>query len=773
MSRKKLLIKSIESCEKPEFDRVVKTYLKEVFGFDKIVNTDGTGDSGIDIMVFNISGQSIQYQLTTQKSDTPNEKKSFNLKIIDDFEKAKKNLSYGYSNVLYFFYSRKLINKEILKYKATALKDYGINLELIEANRLAEEAEEYIELQRIIINISEIDKIQLESKSFQNEEKNLIFELVGFGKPSELRFQIIEAFIIQVLFQQKELAKNEIIDLSNTKFRTTENSVFYDKLFSRLMTEKRITRNHDKTKFKLTDDEFKIISKLYQTFDFEDQLFTKEILGILKSYNQDAHISEYIIQLRKIYTENFNSDLTGVIADSTATELTGVSSNFKFFIEGKVCNKQNARNLAIELLKYCQTNKFIQKFCASKVFSEKTNLRRLELYVNTKKRIFIDTQIALHVLCFFIHSKCDYENYYFQVSKGLLDFSRTNKTPLFIFERYLWEVQTHIRQALNLIPFTHLPNFTKLGKSRNVFYNFYLHLSDKCLTDSKSYESFLSTAGFNVRDSYKIHQEKVEYYFNQLGIQKISSSKDYDMEETKKLFIAALNEMQKNKASFSLNNDSIMVEFLSDKDINVHPLEPIFVSWDKSFFKVREKYYKNHPNSQRWFLFTPSKLIDHYSVLRFSIDSETVTSDLLALLSDDIITKTHILLDSLIVILNPNDEIGLEYTNKFAQIRDEEIHRISMNEIEAIDNIEGETALDEVMYHLTNHFVDDELKQNYFRRIFTEKDLIDPVVRIVSDSVNKFYQNRRFDNSIIAEFDLLIEKLREKEKERITGSHPS
>lgn len=281
----------------------------------------------------------------------------------------------------------------------------------------------------------------------------------------------------------------------------------------------------------------------------------------------------------------------------------------------------------------------------------------------------------------------------------------------------------------------------------------------------------MSNAGFNVRDSFKIHQEKVDYYFNQIGIHKIEAIKEYDIEEVKRYFISALNELQRNKAPFSLNNDSIMVEFLSDKDTDVHPLEPVFVSWDKSFFKVREKYYKNHPNGQRWFLFTPSKLIDHYSVLKFSIDSETVTRDLLALLSDEIINNTHILLDSLAIILNPNDEIGLEYTNKFAKIRDEEIHRISSNDIEPLATIEGETALDEVMYQVTSHFIDDELKQNYFKRIFTEKELIESVVKIVTESVNSYYQNKRFDNKTLTEFDFLIDKLKEEEKKRITSSH--
>jgi transposase-like protein len=42
MSRKKNLIQLLESLEKPEFDEVVKTYLKEEYGFERIANTDDT-----------------------------------------------------------------------------------------------------------------------------------------------------------------------------------------------------------------------------------------------------------------------------------------------------------------------------------------------------------------------------------------------------------------------------------------------------------------------------------------------------------------------------------------------------------------------------------------------------------------------------------------------------------------------------------------------------------------------------------------------------------
>ena len=86
--------------------------------------------------------------------------------------------------------------------------------------------------------------------------------------------------------------------------------------------------------------------------------------------------------------------------------------------------------------------------------------------------------------------------------------------------------------------------------------------------------------------------------------------------------------------------------------------------------------------------FTPSQFIDRYSLLSFSINEETISKDMLAIISGDIIQHTASLIDSLSLILNPNDEVGLEYTKKFAERADIKIKNVrnSAHEIFMSDN---------------------------------------------------------------------------------------
>lgn len=769
MSRVKSLINILDSAEKPEFDKVVKVYLNEIYNYKRIVITDGKDDAGIDIKVFDLGGQSMQYQLTTQKSKTQQEKKQFENKLKEDLVKAKENHeNFEYSATLFFFYSKSLTNKVMREYKKMALTDYGINLELIEAKQIAEESEEYLELQKGIYDLSGLADFKVNESLFEDKNKNIIYELISFGKPADLRLHIVESFVLQLLFEKEGLDFNTIINSCMEKFNAKENSVFYEKLLARLRTSKKIKFDKNSALYTLTSEEKNRIESLYKQSDLDKKSFVSSIHEILSKYHQEQNIDNYIRHLKKIYSDNFNSDLVDVINNSSSNDLSGISRDFINYISGTLVTEYSSKDLALELFNYCDNNKYIQKLCAGKVFSEQTNLRRLEAYANSQKKLFIDTSIALYSLCYYYNPGCKYDNYFFRTTYSLLEFCRKNKLPLNIPENYLWEVQNHVRDALNLQPFTLLPEFHLLGRSRNVFYNFYLFISKDCSDDEKlSFMEFLGNFGFNQYDSYKVHNKIIERYLDEVGINKYELGHQYDIEESKKIIQNQLFLDTKHKTKFGLNNDSIMLEFLADDNIDVHPLKPVFLTWDRTIFKVQPKYFEKFPTSQRWLLFTPSKLIDHYSLLSFSIDSETVTKEVIALLSDDIITNTHTLLDSLLFILNPNDEVGLEYTKRLANIRDEEIYKVRDNQIIPPEDIEGEAVIDDVFYKLTSHYRENENDIDKFKKVFTKKEYVDEVIQLIKAAITKYYETKHFDENTIVRFDELINKMTSEQKDRL------
>lgn len=234
MSQTNFLIDSLVACEKHEFDKVVKVYLKEVYDFKRVGITDGTDDTGIDLRVFDHGSEKIQYQLTIQKS-------AIKSKILSDLEKAEENhRNYNFSKNLFFFYSKPLTNKFKREITRDALSKFGINLTIIEAKQIAEEAEEYLELTRVIIETNQVMQFVTNQAIFPESEKNLIFDLVSFGKPSDFRMQIVESFVLQEVLKSQALGNKQIIDLCKAKFGGNETDIFYDKLITRLKTTKKL-----------------------------------------------------------------------------------------------------------------------------------------------------------------------------------------------------------------------------------------------------------------------------------------------------------------------------------------------------------------------------------------------------------------------------------------------------------------------------------------------------------------------------------------------------
>ncbi|NBA77780.1 hypothetical protein GOQ04_19640 [Emticicia sp. ODNR4P] len=520
MSTINYLIDTIRATDKHEFDKIVKSYLHEVYDFNRLINTDGANDGGIDIKVFDLAGVKNQYQLTIQKCTTSSEKVSFSKKLYEDLAKAKKNyLNNGYSNVLFFFSSQVLSNKTINEYKSKALKDYGVSLTIIDAAQIAEESEDYLELLNVIVSTNDIRELLKAETLFPKDDKKLIFDLLSFGKASDLRLQIIEAFILRQIHMNSQLSKDEIIYICEQQFNSNENKVFYEKLISRLRSERKVTVYDNK--FILTDAESKKISGLIGQNEIEEATFVKSLREILSEYRLDENIEEFLVQLKKVYISNFNSDIAEIISESSK-DLSTISREFLQFLKSNNVEVDQTKELAQKLFLVCKQNTYLQKYCAAKVFSDTTKMNNIERYINTQKRIFLDTQIILYALCYFYNPKSEYSNYFFTTTKALLKFVRKNSLKLFLPSNYLWEAQSHLRDALNLIPFTNLPNFEKLGRSRNVFYNFYLSEREK--DHNLTYKNFFGSFGFKENDKYTKHNSLIENYVLKLGIELVDVS---------------------------------------------------------------------------------------------------------------------------------------------------------------------------------------------------------------------------------------------------------
>ena len=756
MSRVKQLIQIINGCDKKEFDKIVKSYLKNIYGFERIAVTDGKDDTGIDLKVFDYGGQKNQYQMTIQKSGTPQERSQLKTKIFEDVEKAKTNNNeYGYSNNLYFFYSYEMTNKTQREYAREALDSFNINLFIVDANQIAEESEDNIELQKTIYSFSGLLDFRLKESLYEDKNKCLMYDLVSFGKCSDLKLEIVESFILQCLFEDGPLSQDQISKRCKDKFSSKENPTFYSKLINKLYSkEKKLSYSKETKCYSLSSNEYDILKKRIEQIKIDEQSFINEIGAVLKQFGQESFIDDYIKLLTDIFTNALSQRIEiKQIIDDDSDLLTKL---LRFGKKQYGSNEAEVKQMIIQLLHVCDRNKYLQKTCASSIFSTKINIDNLERYAAERKQVFIDTNIALNILCLF-YKNAEYDEYNYRLSKSLSEYCRKNNIKLYLTDRYLWEVAGHIREALDLVPFTKIPKFNLLGGSRNVFFRYYNYLLDIGYLDC-SFGDFLAEFGFEDGDrNDKLNQTLIKY-LSEIGVDVIPTPSNYNIESTRKTLEIVLAEMDRYKTLFARNNDCIMLKYLGDNDTEIHKTDPVFITWDKSLYKILKPFFEDNPNLNKWMQFTPGQFIDRYSLLSFSINSETISKEMLAVLSGDIVQHTMSLLDSLSLILNPNTEVGLEYTKKFTEMKDTQVYTIDKLPKESQD-ISKQDPIDYVVYKISNLYRDNPEQYLRFKELFNSKEYMEDVINIVNNSVVFYQKNNHFDKATQTSFDKLIEKI--------------
>lgn len=131
---------------------------------------------------------------------------------------------------------------------------------------------------------------------------------------------------------------------------------------------------------------------------------------------------------------------------------------------------------------------------------------------------------------------------------------------------------------------------------------------------------------------------------------------------------------------------------------------------------------------------------------------------MLAVISGDIVQHTISLLDSLSLIVDPNTEVGLEYTKRFTEMKDSQIYTIDKIPKEEQDS-SMQDPIDYVFNRISNLYRDNQDQYKKFKELFSLKEYMNDVMDIVSSSISFYINNKHFDKSTQISFDKLIERI--------------
>ncbi len=769
MSEEKLHLMMIESLEPRELDKIAKRYLElnDFMGLnDLLVLTDGPYDSGIDIRPADFDNVKIIFQATT----TENNGNRLDKKIDDDLKKVViLNEQYGIPLKVKYFTNRPLTNKKIFSLRNTAKEQHSILLSIIDGKALAAATATHKELKNLLLEFS---NIHVESNSdgyFDNERTKALYDLMSIGFSTDIKFSIITSYILNHLFKSGPKYEYEILDDLNTHFKSKISSEYFESVKNRLFSEERIVIDN-KRQITLKDSEKNRLENLLESYRLSEALLRSDIITTCSEYGIEGVTDKVIEYLCKMHECNYNINVSEFTTRTYKTyDLKTFLGEFKTYLLTIIDNGNGVEELIQKLIIIADKHEILTRIAAGSAYTNVSELERLQEYINHHRdnnTIFLDTNVAINILLASFERLPEFQNQFFKSASHLLRYSETNNLKFNFAGFYLSELTRLFTNALSLIPFTEMKVFNSLGGSENPVYLYYSSLIELDVEyENLSFSEFLGNFGIILKNGekqeHRYYRNKIENILKGIDVNVVFSDKEYThIGKVRGLIKEDLNSASTKKPSGAIAHDAHMFCILGDPDTNVNPIEPIFCTMDKGLYKTRNSYFDEFPSHTKWLMYSPTRLMDHYSMMSFQIREGSLNTELLTILEQDhkFQSKTMNLLDSLALIINnPKNGVSVKYINALAKLRSE--HIVQSNQpTENTENTPNNYAVDIVFSELYKHYLTNDFseKSSSFKYLFSVDDHYDSVIKILSREISLVAKKGMISNKLFKDLDMVI-----------------
>jgi hypothetical protein len=171
-------------------------------------------------------------------------------------------------------------------------------------------------------------------------------------------------------------------------------------------------------------------------------------------------------------------------------------------------------------------------------------------------------------------------------------------------------------------------------------------------------------------------------------------------------------------------------------------------------------------------MFTPTRLMDHFSMMNFQIKPGTVSNELLSILDEqDMQQMTHTLLDSIKVIINPDNVVGLKYSNMLAEMRKKDILEVNVPQDNISDASTEALPTDMIFRHLfDNYIIKQEDKSIKFKQLFTKEAYFDEMTKILLSEKKYVVDFGKISEELVAKIDYIMEKANSEETKTLNDN---
>lgn len=739
----------VTSIEKfNDFEELVRRLLQRMFNASAYI-TNGPYDGGKDV-VYSVKGREVKevIQVTIIK-------KSMEAKLEEDLIKTEKLIQeHGYAPILNFFWNQKISESKLDELKSNARRNYGITLEFYDANRISQKiTNDYPEILTYLLE--DVHKYQASKKEELDIKEIAFYEYLVLSKDAaDLKNVIIDSYIVSLLTVQ---AKTE----SDLRNETQVLGLHHETLRNRLYNLKRNER------IVLDGDDYmlsEVESKRIRNLELKEIAKRNDVLYIINKatseyFSEDISL-EVLHLIKKAYAESVTFQLNELNFESPRNQIVKeiIRQLEKLITEKGKIDSELSSKLANELVELSGQNEYLSDYCSSRLCITLLNQKKLERYIDNKTFfIYFDAPVLIPYLVALRYDKFSSREKSIGTVKTLKKIMLNLKNRyLRVTQEHLEETARHLENALKISLFANDELVGKLGNSKNVFFNAYLHLK-KDQPASYNFETFLEDfIGFeespgSIQMNFNKLSRSVSQYLKFNRIEVISTTVYHDdkiIDDVARRFSRQLASA-KRRNHRTISNDIYAALALSDDSIHCDDKgigqTPMLITWDATQHTLRN-IVRQKDNYKEWLVYTPQRAIERLSMLEMKIESSAIKDGVLAIIDEDYFFKDtdSNLIDTLALLVKDDEpDAGALTTliNKLSQRVTEE--SLDSHEIEK----ETFNTLNEVLVFTYSEFKDNF---NQVKTVFSDVKYTDSIFEILSstlkgpfdESSRKEYKNK-------------------------------
>ena len=754
----------ISTLSENMFRDFVKEYVKAYWKTDEVEITDGPWDGGVDLVFYkNNVPEKRNIQVTVQDK--------YETKLMNDVIKSKKNVDmYSYQSSLYFFISKPISHSKKDELNDKAERDYDISLRIYDANKLACDIERYPKVRAFLMSLF---SPKLLSKPTFDIKNKVIYDMFTTGSNvANIKYDFINSFIQYYLLENSKKTIDDIQKQVNTQL--TDN-LSQKTILSQLdyQVKRGILVKDNFQRYSLSATTRGEFEKLRETSEILLQSLVLTIQQCLEKYGLHKFTNQVCNKLIELYNAHYNSEIEEI---SQSRDSKNISEHKVFEdLEGylKTLPYTGEVNTVVkDILLSVSDNVYLNKIAVTTMFTNLFKSNSFEEYFSVfKKNIYLDTQVLLQVICWSFKNT-DYDDMQYGAVKYLMQqvTSQKDKVCLLTTREYVEEAVYHLWEAYQLQRLLQIPAITELGPSKNVFFNFYLHLLNIGEAIYADFTDFLydllgddiSVEGMGQNEFIHEISGRIEKILEYCGIEVITTRYYDELRVAQKEYDLHLLDKRYSKPRRAQNNDLICMLYLSEECNHINPDsnlldEPFFITWDSTFYTFRKKFLNKFKGRSYFYIYTPMKFANRLSVMNLKINTACINYDIISSAENNFKYSNESIsfIGTLSSFFRSDDANNWKLGQKLATMRKQQEEDSEISDFSVGRQVYQ--PVDVVLKNIKDHYNND-VKTSFeiIVKIFEKNEIADMIVDIISRGCEIITTNAKLDDNYFQLFDKFI-----------------